>query len=87
VAELDQVLRRQLAGVLLVDSDRGHVERVQRAVHEHDLRTLPDQPCVVVVVPAQVRHLARDEDHSVDLAVEEHVHVVDLAERRRGRRA
>jgi hypothetical protein len=87
VTELDQVLRRKLARVLLVDADRRHVERVQRTVDEHDLRALVDEPRVVVVVTAQIRHLARDEDHSVDLAVEQHVHVIHLAKGCRGRRA
>ena len=81
VPEVDQVLRRNLAGCALVDSDRWDVERVHRAVHEDDARTFGDEVRIVAVVAAQVRHLAGDEDHSFDPAVEEHVDVVDLAKR------
>ena len=75
------MLRRDLAGGALVDTDRGHVERVDRAVDENDPRPLVRQLQVVAVLAAQVRHLAADEDHPLDPAVEQHVHVVDLAER------
>ena len=74
------MLRRDLAGRALVDPDRRDVERVHRAVHEDDARALGDEMRVVAVVAAQVRHLAGDEDHPLDAAVEQHVHVVDLAE-------
>ena len=79
------MLRRELARAALVDGDRGNVQRVQCAVDEHDPCAFLDEPRVVVVVAAQVRHLAGDEDHPVGAAVEQHVHVVDLAKRRRRR--
>src|SRR5919204_6491947 len=65
MTELEQMLRRELAGVALVDADGRHGERIQSAVDEHDARTFLDEACVVSVVAAHVRHLARDEDHPV----------------------
>ena len=58
VAEVEQVLGRDLAGGPFVDADRGDVELVECAVHEYELRSLAQQPLVVAVVAAQVRHLA-----------------------------
>jgi hypothetical protein len=80
VAELEQVRRGDLAGGALVDADRGDVEPVQRAVDEDEPRALRDELRVVAVVAAEVRHLRGDEDHSLHPPVEEHVHVIDLAE-------
>ena len=74
------MLRRQLGGRALVYAHRGDVEPVQRAVDEDDPRSFREQAGVVVVLAAQVGHLAGDEDHSVHVAVEQHVHVLDLAE-------
>ena len=53
VAELEQVSRRELAGRALVDADRRHVERVERAVDEDEAGALVDQPLVVGVVAAR----------------------------------
>jgi len=84
--EVEQVLRRALAGVNLVDADRGNAQVVERTVDEDHPGPLLDEPRVVVVLAAHVRHLAGDEDHSVHLSVEQHVDVVHLPERsRRGR--
>ena len=47
VPELEQVLRRELAGGALVDADRRDVERVRRAVDEDDPRALVDELRVV----------------------------------------
>ena len=79
------MLRCELARAALVDGDGGNVQRVERAVDEDDACAFLDEPRVVVVVAARVRHLAGDEDHPVGATVEQHVHVVDLAERRRRR--
>ena len=82
VAELEQVLGREPPGGALVDAHRGDVELRRAAVHEHEPRALAQQAPVVGVVGAQVGDLARDEDHPVDAALEQHVHVVRLARRR-----
>ena len=74
------MLRRQLGGRALVYTDRGDVESVQRAVDEDDPGSFREEAGVVVVLAAQVGHLARDEDHPLHLPVEQHVHVLDLAE-------
>ena len=81
VAERDQVPRGQEPGMTLVDRDAGDVEPLERTVHEDELRTLVQQPGVVLVLAAEMRHLAGDEDHPVDAPVEQHVDVVGLPER------
>src|SRR5581483_4429511 len=66
VPELEQVLRRDLAGGALVDADRGDVEGMDRAVDEDDPGALVRELQVMAVLAAQVRHLAADEDHPLD---------------------
>ena len=82
MAEVEQVLGRELARRALVDADVRHVERVDGAVDEDDPRALPEQPRVVAVVGAQVGRLARDEDHPVDAPLEKHLDVLGLGDGR-----
>ena len=74
------MLRRDLAGRALVDADVRDVEHVDGAVDEDDPGALAEQPRVVAVVGAQVGRLAGDEDHPVDAALEEHLHVLGLGD-------
>ena len=85
VAELEQVLRREPAGGALVDADRGDRERLGAAVHEDEPGTPLEQLPVVRMLAADVGHLGADEEHPLDAALEQHLHVVDLAHRRAGR--
>ncbi len=79
VPQLDQVLGRDPAGRALVHADRGDVEVLGAAVHEHEPRSTLEELRVVRVPPADVRDLGRDEEHPLDTALEEHAHVVALA--------
>src|SRR5947209_4506146 len=72
VTELEEVLRRDLAGGPLVDADGGDVEGVDGAVNKDDPRAFVRELEVVAMLAAQIRHLAADEDHSLDATVEQH---------------
>ena len=81
MTKVKQVLSCQLGGRALVYTrSMGMSSVFSAAVDEDDPRSFREEAAVVVVLAAQVGHLAGDEDHSVHVAVEEHVHVLDLAE-------
>ena len=84
VPELEQVLGREAPRGSLVDADRGDGKRLGAAVHEDEPRTPVEQLPVVRMLAADVGHLGADEEHPLDPALEQHLHVVDLAHRRAG---
>jgi hypothetical protein len=83
--ELEQVLGRHTPRGPLVDSDGRDGESVRAAVDEDDARAAGEQLPVVRVLAAYVRHLGADEDHALDPPLEQHLHVVHLAQHRAGR--
>ena len=76
------MLGREPAGGALVDADRRDVELLGAAVHEDEPRALLEQLRVVRVLPRRSVTSLEMKIIPVDAALEEHLHVVGLAQRR-----